>query len=68
MLFFKRKQSYLGVDLGSTSIKLVELRSEKGVPTLVTYGYAERAMGDIVRGKAEEVQKNAVELLQKLFK
>lgn len=68
MLFFKKKQGYLGVDLGSTSIKLVELKSEKGVPTLVTYGYAERAMGDIVRGNAEEVQKNAVELLQKLFK
>jgi len=68
MLFFKKKQGFLGVDLGSTSLKLVELRSEKGVPTLVTYGYAERAMGDIVRGNAEEVQKNAVDLLQKLFK
>ena len=68
MLFFKKKQGFLGIDLGSTSLKLVELKSEKGVPTLVTYGYAERAMGDIVRGNAEEVQKNAVDLLQKLFK
>jgi len=46
----------------------VELKSEKGVPTLVTYGYAERAMGDIVRGDPEQTQSKAVELLQKLYK
>lgn len=68
MLFLGKKPSYLGIDLGSTSIKLVELRSEAGVPTLVTYGYAERAMGDVVRGNPEEVQKRAVALLQKLYK
>ncbi|MGC9048763.1 MAG: pilus assembly protein PilM [Patescibacteria group bacterium] len=67
-LFFGKKESYLGIDLGSTSIKLVELRSEHGVPTLVTYGYAERAMGDVVRGDPEKVQKRAVELLIKLHK
>lgn len=68
MLFFGKKPSYLGIDLGSTSIKLVELKSEGGVPTLVTYGYAERAMGDVVRGNPEEVQKKAVNLLEKLYK
>jgi type IV pilus assembly protein PilM len=68
MLFFRKKQSYLGIDLGSTSIKLVELKSEKGVPTLVTYGYAERAEGDIARGNPEETQRKAVELLKKLHK
>jgi len=67
-LFFGKKPSYLGIDLGSTSIKLVELRSEHGSPTLVTYGYAERAMGDVVRGNPEEVQKKAVDLLVKLHK
>jgi len=68
MGLFRKKQGYLGVDLGSTSIKLVELKNERGIPTLQTYGYAERAMGDIVRGNPEEVQKKAADLLKKLYK
>lgn len=68
LFMFGKKPGYLGVDLGSTSIKLVELRSERGVPTLVTYGYTERAMGDVVRGDPEEVQTKAVDLLLKLHK
>lgn len=68
MFLFGKKPSFLGIDLGSTSIKLVELKLEGGVPTLVTYGYAERSMGDVVKGDPEEVQKKAVSLLQKLHK
>lgn len=66
MGIFSKKASFLGVDLGSTSIKIVELKKEKGVPTLVTYGYVERAGGDIVRGKPEEVREKTVEILKKL--
>ncbi len=65
---FGKSSNYLGVDVGSTSIKLVELRREKGLPTLVTYGYAEKAMGDIVRGSPEEVQVKAADLLKRLCK
>ena len=37
--FFKKKSaSFLGVDLGSSSIKLVQLKQEKGVAVLETYG------------------------------
>lgn len=67
MGLFSKKASFLGIDLGSTSIKLVELKKEKGVPTLVTYGYSERAGGDIVRGRAEEVQEKTIEILKKLY-
>ena len=35
-----RPTSYLGLDIGSTSIKLVELRATAGVPELATYGMA----------------------------
>lgn len=35
------KQSYLGVDLGLSGIKLVELLNEKGRARLVTYAYAD---------------------------
>lgn len=64
---FKNKESYLGIDLGSTSIKLVELRKEKGVPTLATYGYAERAMGNIVHGNPDSILEKMVSLLKKLY-
>lgn len=36
---FSSSQSYLGVDFDSSSVKVVELRSESGRPKLVTYGY-----------------------------
>lgn len=35
---FKKEQRYLGVDIGSTSIKIVQLRKEKERPILETYG------------------------------
>ncbi|MCX7779156.1 MAG: type IV pilus assembly protein PilM [Patescibacteria group bacterium] len=66
MGIFSKKTSFLGVDLGSTSIKVVELKKEKGVPTLVTYGYLEKAGGDIIRGKPKEVQAKTAEMLKKI--
>lgn len=39
-LFFPNK-SYLGVDIGSSSIKIVELKGEGGGVRLVTYGFSE---------------------------
>lgn len=38
-------KSYLGVDLGATSIKIVELKNEGGRPRLLTYGYTEQTIG-----------------------
>lgn len=47
--------SYLGVDLSPDSIKLVELKAEKGKPQLVTYGYTESKAnilsGDFISNK-----------------
>lgn len=43
MGFFSQKtaaQSYIGVDIGASGIKLVELMNEKGRARLVTYAYA----------------------------
>jgi type IV pilus assembly protein PilM len=39
-------KSYLGVDLGATSIKVVELKEEIGRPRLVTYGYTEQTAAE----------------------
>lgn len=33
-----RPRSFVGVDMGSSAIKIVQLKLEKGVPTLETYG------------------------------
>lgn len=43
MGLFGRKQpkSFLGVDIGASSIKVVEFEARKGRPLLMTYGYAE---------------------------
>ena len=38
--------SYLGVDIGTSSIKLVELKEHKGKVALVTYGYSSRVAND----------------------
>ena len=37
----KKSKGFLGVDIGASSIKVVELASEKGRAKLLTYGYAE---------------------------
>ncbi len=38
---FSSETSYLGIDIGTSSIKLVELKKEKGTAKLVTYGFSE---------------------------
>jgi len=38
---FKKSQSYLGIDIGKTSVKIVELKRIKGKSTLINYGYSE---------------------------
>ncbi|OGF28614.1 hypothetical protein A2477_00805 [Candidatus Falkowbacteria bacterium RIFOXYC2_FULL_47_12] len=41
MALFNKTQSYVGFDIGTTSVKAVELKQVKGIPTLVNYGYSE---------------------------
>ncbi len=44
-LFGSKKRSFIGIDLGSGGIKLVELKSEKGRSKLFTYAFTERMPG-----------------------
>ena len=37
-LFAKKEKSVLGVDIGSSSLKVVQLRKERGQAVLETYG------------------------------
>lgn len=49
-LFSTKTQDFLGVDMGTSGIKIVQLRNEKGVAKLVTYGMSE-VNSDIIRNK-----------------
>lgn len=66
-LFDSHKQNFLGVNLGSSSIKLVELTNDNGVPKLVTYGFTEQAF-DVIRDDSKETVQKTIELLKKVCK
>ncbi len=55
-LFSKTSNSYLGIDIGTASIKMVELESYKGQPKLRTYGYAD-VTSNVLRGSVEKNNK-----------
>ena len=61
------KNSYLGVDLGSISIKIVELKNEAGTPKLLTYGYSEQPAEITSEGKEGEEERIA-SLINKIRK
>lgn len=58
-------KSYLGVDLGATSIKIVELKEEGGRPRLLTYGYTEQNVGYPEKEFTETTEK-AIDLIKKI--
>ena len=63
---FHSNQSYVGVDIGGSSLKIVELKNEKGRPKLVTYGYIERTT-QLLKIDNLEAKKRVVETLKKVF-
>lgn len=64
MPFFQKKvNSYIGVDLGTAGIKIVELANTKGHAQLLTYGIVESS-ADVVRSNAPETINKVVELLK----
>ena len=64
-LFSSPSKSYLGVDIGSAGIKMVELKDENGRPRLVTYGFAEEPV-DIIRQTSPQMQNRMAEILKKI--
>jgi type IV pilus assembly protein PilM len=60
----------VGIDIGSSSIKVVELQDKKGVITLATYGelqlgpYAEKQLGESVVLTAKQEQEALVDVLR----
>ncbi|EKD76381.1 MAG: hypothetical protein ACD_43C00133G0001 [uncultured bacterium] len=59
-------QSFIGIDIGGASLKLVELKNEKGRPKLVTYGYIERA-SQLLKVDNTEAKQRIVDTLKKVM-
>jgi type IV pilus assembly protein PilM len=66
MALFGKKQSYLGIDLGTSSMKVVELRSEGGRPKLVTYGYVEEST-DLIKNDSPQALARIVAILRQIL-
>lgn len=66
-LFSPKNESYLGLDIGTSSIKLVELRNEKNRPRLSTYGYMD-VETDIIKSDSKEAQARIAGSLKKIVK
>jgi type IV pilus assembly protein PilM len=66
--------SYLGVDIGTTSIKIIELVKTKGLPFLRTYGFLEsyghleRPNNAIQTSSLKMLESETVELLKMIIK
>lgn len=69
-LFKKEDKSVLGVDIGSSSLKVVQLRKEKGQAILETYGelalgpYGGSAVGQATNLSAEQIAETLKDLLR----
>ena len=63
MSIFNKEESFLGIDLGSANIKVVELKSEHGRPRLITYGFVEQST-DLVKTSSHEMIDRIVVLLK----
>ena len=59
------KKSFLGVDIGTSAIKIVELTEKAKRPNLATYGFAE-VRTDIVRSDSLETQEKVAKVLKAL--
>jgi type IV pilus assembly protein PilM len=67
MALFGNKDSYVGIDLGTAGIKIVELSGAGGHPKLVTYGYTDDPVS-VVRNDSPEIQGKVATLLKEIFK
>lgn len=60
------RKSFLGVDIGTSGIKVVQLERFQRQPKLVTYGYAESHF-DVVRDQSEELQVHVAQTLSQVL-
>lgn len=66
MSFFSSAPSYLGIDIDSHSIKVVELKNEKGRPRLITYGYFDHELEKRFSDKDETMRKEVTSVIREI--
>lgn len=67
MGLFRNKHQYLGVDIGTSNLKIVELSKYKGLANLTTYGSINLA-DDVIRSESKEVEEKIYKSLKRLVK
>ncbi len=67
MSLFTSDYNYLGINLGTSSVKLVELTSGVGSFKLSTYGFTDRSI-DISKDDSESAKNEMVKIIKKLYK
>lgn len=67
MATFNPKQSYVGIDIGTSSIKAVQLGDDNGRPRLMTYGYIEQKT-DIIKSDAAASRDSVVNALKTVLR
>ncbi|MDD5342615.1 MAG: type IV pilus assembly protein PilM [Patescibacteria group bacterium] len=67
MGLFSKKEGYIGIDLGTSGIKVVELSNDDGKRKLVTYGYTEQPI-NVVKSDSQETQEKAVKIIKEICK
>lgn len=65
-LFREKKQDFLGVDIGTSGIKIVQLANDNGRARLVTYGMIEMN-SDLIRNKTPQLLKAVSVSMKKLL-
>lgn len=60
------KKSYVGIDIGTSGIKVVQLESYRGLPKLITYGYAE-AYVDVIRDQSRKLVSSTAHMLGQIL-
>ena len=69
-LFAKKPDAIIGIDIGSSAIKIVELKKEKGVITLGTYGevaigpYLEKPVGSLAQADPDILSQALIDVLK----
>lgn len=66
-LFGNKQKNYLGIDIGGSSIKLVELKDVNGRPQLVTYGFVEFET-NILKSNSPENRDAIIKALKHILK
>lgn len=67
MASFNPKQSFIGVDIGASSIKAVQLGDDNQRPRLMTYGYLEQAT-DLIKSDTPASREAAISALKTLVR